>query len=70
MPIQLGKLFKIEVNSADILDGRFVLLGLLEGLFFIDVSAAPNKRKPIPVIQGIRFKQINIIQDYNVMVFL
>lgn len=68
VPIPLGKPFKVDVLSADILDSRFVLLGLANGLYFIDLMASPSKQIPIPVIPGIRFKQINIIVEYNIFV--
>lgn len=68
VPVPLGKPFKVEVLSAEILDNRFVLLGLQDGLYFIDLLASPSKQIPVPVIPGIRFKQINIISEYNVFV--
>lgn len=67
-PISLGKPFKIEIMSADILDNRFVLLGLVDGLYFLDLLQSPAKQKPVPVIPGIRFRQISIISEYNIFV--
>ncbi|KAJ3124847.1 hypothetical protein HK098_000835 [Nowakowskiella sp. JEL0407] len=69
-PIQIGQIIKAEVFTADVLDDQYVLIGLERGLYFIDLSAPNDRQEPIPLIRNTRFKEIQIIPEYNVIIAL
>eukprot|EP00842_Homolaphlyctis_polyrhiza_P001001 jgi/Hompol1/1901/HPOL_004992-RA len=58
-----------EYHTADILDGLYLLLGCDKGLFFLDLSGA-SFQHPVPLIRGVRFRQIQILHDYGVLLAL
>lgn len=64
-----------EVTTSDVLDDRYILIGTDRGLYFIDLYVASmdssgTNHAMIPLIRGTRFKQIEIINDLNIMVAL
>jgi hypothetical protein len=62
---------KGEVTSADILDGQYMLVGTMSGLFFIEMNKiAAGKGRMIPLIRNTRFKRIEIVAQYDVLIAL
>ncbi|KAJ3357429.1 hypothetical protein HDU83_007360 [Entophlyctis luteolus] len=57
-----------DLLGADILDHKFVLIGTERGLFFNELSTP--RIEPIPLIRNIRFKQIQVLTDYNCLIAL
>ncbi|KAJ3017614.1 UNVERIFIED_CONTAM: Mitogen-activated protein kinase kinase kinase kinase 4 [Siphonaria sp. JEL0065] len=66
-PTLLGGVFK-DILGADILDDKFVLIGTERGLFFNEISTP--RIEPIPLIRNIRFKQVQVVSEYNVLIAL
>lgn len=58
-----------EFFTSDLLDKRFLLLGAERGLYFVDLEGPPNQQ-PTPLIRNIRFKQIVVLTQYNVLIAL
>jgi hypothetical protein len=61
-------MIKGDVTSADLLDGKYMLIGTLSGLFFVEMDKPGAKM--IPLIRGTRFKRIEIVQCYDVLIAL
>ncbi|KAJ3386057.1 hypothetical protein HDU84_001825 [Entophlyctis sp. JEL0112] len=57
-----------DLLGADILDHKFVLIGTERGLFFNELNTP--RIEPIPLIRNIRFKQIQVLTDYNCLIAL
>jgi hypothetical protein len=66
-PVMLTTLH--EILSADFLDGQYILLGTENGLSYLDIQK-PALKTPIPIISGIRFRQIQVVSKYNVLIAL
>jgi hypothetical protein len=58
-----------EVLTADFLDGQYILIGTEKGLFYLDIQK-PSLKVPIPIISDIRFRQIQVLSEYNVLIAL
>lgn len=58
-----------EVLTGDFLDGQYILLGNERGLFYLDIQK-PSLKVPVPLITDIRFRQIQVLADYNVLIAL
>ncbi|KAI8617845.1 hypothetical protein BC830DRAFT_59581 [Chytriomyces sp. MP71] len=67
IPTAMGGIVK-DIYGADILDGKFVLMATERGLFFNEISTP--RIEPIPLIRNIRFKQVQVLSDYNVLMAL
>ncbi|KAJ3264353.1 hypothetical protein HDU77_008785 [Chytriomyces hyalinus] len=66
-PTAMGGIMR-DIYGADILDGTFVLLATERGLYFNEVNTP--RIEPIPLIRHIRFKQVQVLSDYNVLIAL
>ncbi|KAH6583017.1 hypothetical protein BASA61_008224 [Batrachochytrium salamandrivorans] len=60
---------KSEFHTADVLDGMYLLLGGDKGLYFVDL-AGPIIKHPMPLIRDVRFRQIEILHEYGVIMAL
>ncbi|KAJ3017168.1 hypothetical protein HKX48_003682 [Thoreauomyces humboldtii] len=69
-PIYIGGTFKMDVLTADLLDGIYALVGTERGLFYVDIRLPSSDQQMVPLIRNIRFKQIEILQDYGIMIAL
>ncbi|RKO95385.1 hypothetical protein CAUPRSCDRAFT_12917, partial [Caulochytrium protostelioides] len=49
---------------------RYLLLGSEKGLYFIDLKLPTAQQEPVPLIRNTRFRQIEILEQYGVMVAL
>jgi hypothetical protein len=58
-----------EVLTADVLDGQYILIGNERGLSYLDLQN-PSMKVPQPLLQDVRFRQIQILSEYNVLVTL
>jgi serine/threonine protein kinase len=58
-----------EALTADVLDGQYILIGTERGLSFLDLLK-PTMKIPQPLIQDIRYRQIQILPEYNVLIAL
>ncbi|KAL5040474.1 hypothetical protein RTP6_007477 [Batrachochytrium dendrobatidis] len=58
-----------EFFTADVLDGIYMLLGGDKGLYFIDLTEGTIKQ-PVPLIRDVRFRQIEILHEYGVIMAL
>jgi uncharacterized protein YueI len=58
----------MEIYSSELLDQTYLLLACEKGLFFVDMTA--EERVPVPILQNIRFKQIEISKQHNVLMAL
>jgi hypothetical protein len=58
-----------EILTADFLDGKYILIGTEKGLFYLDIQK-PSLKVPIPLIADIRFRQIQVLAEYNVLIAL
>lgn len=67
-PIALTSLLSDQC-TADFLDGQYILLGCEKGLFYLDITK-PSQKTPIPIIHDVKFSQIQVLHDYNVMIAL
>lgn len=68
--ISITNVLKMEVLTSDVLDNTYALLGTSLGLFFVDLTKAAANPTPIPLIRNIRFRQIEIVPQYNIMIAL
>ncbi|KAJ1562567.1 hypothetical protein HK096_007787, partial [Nowakowskiella sp. JEL0078] len=68
--VQIGQIVKAEVYTADLLDNQYLLIGLERGLYFFDLSIASERQEPIPLIRNTRFKQVQVIPEYGVIMAL
>ncbi|TPX58065.1 hypothetical protein PhCBS80983_g03389 [Powellomyces hirtus] len=69
-PVLIGGTQRMDVLTADLLDETYVLVGTEKGLFFADVRLPSSEQRLVPLIRNIRFKQLEILQDYGVMIAL
>ncbi|KAJ3166932.1 hypothetical protein HDU88_003021 [Geranomyces variabilis] len=69
-PVLIPGTSRLDVLTADLLDGTHVLVGTEKGLFFVDMRLAEVERQLVPLIRNTRFKQIEVLQDYGIMVAL
>ncbi|KAJ3140429.1 hypothetical protein HK100_009740 [Physocladia obscura] len=66
-PTLMGGIMK-DIYGADILDQKFALIATERGLFFNEVNTPCIE--PIPLIRNIRFKQVQVLSDYNCLIAL
>ena len=69
-PKHIGKVFRIEISTADVLDERYLIVGCGDGMFFYDLQTIDEKPDPIPLIPNTRFKQIEVCEEYGVLMAL
>ncbi|KAJ3206148.1 hypothetical protein HDU67_008357 [Dinochytrium kinnereticum] len=67
-PVSVGGIMRFTVLSGDLLDSRFALLGAEKGLYFYDLEKPMSE--PVPLIRNTRFRQIEVVSDYGVMIAL
>ncbi|KAJ3222534.1 hypothetical protein HK099_002207 [Clydaea vesicula] len=66
----ITSVLKLEVQTGDTLDNRYTLIGTTTGLYFIDMERDTGAGEMIPLIRNIRFKQIEVVQEYGVLMAL
>ena len=67
-PIALASIVS-ETCTAEFLDAQYILIGCEKGLFFLDITK-PQQKTPIPIIHDVRFTQLQILHEYNVLIAL
>ncbi|KAJ3311913.1 hypothetical protein HDV04_003521 [Boothiomyces sp. JEL0838] len=67
-PIALTSL-TTEVNTASFLDGQYILLGTEKGMAYLNIMK-PAMKIPVILIHNVRFKQIEILPEYNALIGL
>ncbi|KAJ3268713.1 hypothetical protein HDV01_002344 [Terramyces sp. JEL0728] len=67
-PIALTSL-TTEVNTAAFLDGQYILLGTERGMAYLNIMK-PAMKIPVILIHNVRFRQIEILPEYNALIGL
>lgn len=68
--ISITNIIKTEVLTGDVLDDRYAILGTANGLFFVDITKSKQSPIPVPLIRNTRFRQVQIVSEYGVMIAL
>lgn len=65
----IGGLIDHDVLTGDFI-GPYLLLGTENNLYFVDTTQPVDRQVPIKLISDVRFQQIMVLEDYDVMLAL
>lgn len=65
----IGNTIDKDVVTGDFI-GPYLLLGTEHNLYFVDTTRPVDQQMPIKLISDVRFRQIQVLEDYDVMLAL